>query len=355
MKKNYLFLGAMALTGLFASCSQTETEELAGNQTEIGKRVTFTATVPAEFAQPKTRANDPANIVKRYIVEVWNSDATEILHRKETVSSSTDADKFSFDLENGTYQVLFWVDNIDATTTTITKSFTLNGKTIQFEHYDYDRYYKTSQCSPWQGEINTGLQLVVQNNLNAYSFVNNDYPDAFCHHEELVKEANTVDLKITLTRPLCKIILQQKNPTKETVTDLCKQIHIAKDNLPWGYIYNVYSGEIRAAQETSAKDFDLLPTAAADGNLLYFYSFAPKTPGTLSLEAKLSFTKVDGASKELQDLVIPANTIPLKQNYVIYVKGNIIKEVTTGPKTDFTISMKNEWTGNDETTDLDNP
>jgi len=37
------------------------------------------------------------------------------------------------------------------------------------------------------------------------------------------------------------------------------------------------------------------------------------------------------------------------------VKGNIIKEKTTGPTTAFTISTDANWAGDDTTTDLDSP
>lgn len=362
MKKNYLLLGAMALVGLFASCSQTETEDLADNRTEIGKRVTFTATVPTEFAQPKTRAGGDDD-VRHYIVEIWNSDGTTMLQRQEKIATDENADKFSFDLENGTYQVLFWADKVASDAKKIVDhTLTFNNNTVTFDHY-VEKYYKTVVVS----STGAGLRDVMINSTGSDPdvFINKDVCDAFCHHEELVKDANMVDMKVTLKRPLCKIILQQKNPTKETTTDLCKEIHIGKEysdrdqyHLIYAVDYDIYTGEVGYTY-TVKNTLTLLPNAATDGNLLYFYTFAPRKGGVLEgttayNNITIGFNKADGSDKELEDLTIPGSSIPLKQNYNIYVKGNIIKEKTTGPTTAFTISTDANWAGDDTTTDLDN-
>lgn len=55
MKQNFL-LGAMALAGLFASCSQTEMEE-AANVPQKGNEVTVTVAPSADFTQPRQGRN----------------------------------------------------------------------------------------------------------------------------------------------------------------------------------------------------------------------------------------------------------------------------------------------------------
>lgn len=53
MKKHQFYLWLIALAGLITSCSQDETDAPAAGESN---RVSFTASLPADFAQPGTRA-----------------------------------------------------------------------------------------------------------------------------------------------------------------------------------------------------------------------------------------------------------------------------------------------------------
>ena len=121
MKKYRFYLWLIALAGLITSCSQDEADTLTAGESN---RVSFTASLPADFAQPGTRAlptppNDYAgNSYKlRCILEVWSKDLSTLIVRKEEVPTTGDTDiKFEFELANpADYKALFWADYITPT------------------------------------------------------------------------------------------------------------------------------------------------------------------------------------------------------------------------------------------------
>lgn len=366
MKKNSLFLGVMALIGLFASCSQTETDELAGKTIEKGKQVSVTLTAPDDFIQSRTRAAVPDNLKMRYIVEVWNSDATTLLQRKESVEGNADANKFTFDLTDGKYQLLCWADKIDAMASTT--STTIND--VTFEHYA-DLFFKTAANNT---NFPTGLKNVQFNMSNRIDncFFNNDkLDDVFCGKQEVQKTENIIDnLNITLKRPLCKIIFKQKNPTAANTTAICKAIKKTDDMemdkyVHLNYYYNVFTQDIvreenvAKAQSLSIRpNIPLLPNAATTGELLFCHSFASSGLSNLEhnsdFDVRLEFEKADGAEKELQSLEIPKNTIQVQANRRVILTGNILKVETKGQAANFTLTTDENWsTDGDHNQDLD--
>lgn len=93
MKKYRFYLWLIALAGLITSCSQDEADTLTAGESN---RVSFTASLPADFAQPGTRAlptppNDYAgNSYKlRCILEVWSKDLSTLIVRKEASALSS--------------------------------------------------------------------------------------------------------------------------------------------------------------------------------------------------------------------------------------------------------------------------
>lgn len=357
MKKNSLFLGVIALIGLFASCSQTETDELAGKTIEKGKQVSVTLTAPDDFIQSRTRAAVPSNLKMRYIVEVWNSEATTLLQRKESVEGDTDANKFTFNLENGQYQLLCWADKIDATASTT--STTIDG--VTFTHYT-DLFFNTTAG----GNKSHGLKYVSfkLNPVDNFPYNIAEMDNVFCGKQEVQKTENIIDnLDITLKRPLCKIIFKQKNPSAANTTDICKAI-IATElgfNLKERYVcgyqyYDVYAQDISAEGEKGwsveiMKDIPLPSEVASNGELFFYYSFAGPTLSTIEYaedtaipyDALLEFEKADGAEKELQKFTIPKGTIQIQANRRVILTGNILRPETKGQAATFTITTDEEW------------
>lgn len=369
MKKNSLFLGVIALIGLFASCSQTETDELAGKTIEKGKQVSVTLTAPEDFIQSRTRAAVPSSLKMRYIVEVWDSEANTLLQRKEKVEGDTDANKFTFNLTNGKYQLLCWADKIDATASTTPT--TIDG--VTFDHYK-DLFFKTAASNT---TFPTGLKYVSFdiNSVDNFPYNIAEMDNVFCGKQEVQKTENIIDnLDITLKRPLCKIIFKQKNPSADNTTKICKAI-IASEfggNLKERYVcgyqyYDVYAQDISAEGEKGwsveiMKDIPLPSEVASNGELFFYYSFAGPTLSAIEYDqytaipydALLEFEKADGAEKELQQFTIPRGTIQVQANRRVILTGNILRPETKGEAATFTITTDNKWsTDGDYDKDLD--
>lgn len=364
MKKNSLFLGVIALIGLFASCSQTETDELAGKTIEKGKQVSVTLTAPDDFIQSRTRAAVPSSLKMRYIVEVWNSDATTLLQRKEKLEGSADANKFTFDLETGeTYQLLCWADKIDATASTTPT--TIDG--VTFDHYT-DLFFKTVASSTTT--LPPGLKYVSfkLNSVDNFPYNIAELDNVFCGKQEVQKTENIIDnLDITLKRPLCKIIFKQKNPSAANTTDICKAIIATKysddgnikNRYVYGYqYYNVYAQNISVKGRLMGimKDIALPSEVASNGELFFYYSFAGPTLSAIEYDqntsilydALLEFEKADGAEKELQQFTIPKGTIQMQANRRVILTGNILKVENKGQAANFTITTDDKWSDDGE-------
>lgn len=364
MKKNSLFLGVIALIGLFASCSQTETDELAGKTIEKGKQVSVTLTAPDDFIQSRTRAAVPENLKMRYIVEVWNSDATTLLQRKESVEGDTDANKFTFNLENGQYQLLCWADKIDATASTTPT--TIDG--VTFDHYK-DLFFNTAANRTTT--LPPGLKYVSfkLNSVDHFPYNIAEMDNVFCGKQEVLKTENIIDnLDITLKRPLCKIIFKQKNPSADNTTKICKAIIATefddgggqpKERYVCGYqYYDVYAQNISVKGRLLdiMKDIALPSEVATNGELFFYYSFAGPALSAIEYDQKtsilydalLEFEKADGAEKELQQFTIPKGTIQMQANRRVILTGNILKVENKGQAANFTITTDDKWSDDGE-------
>lgn len=370
MKKISLILGAMALIGCLASCSQAEMDEPAGKTIEKGTQVSVTLTAPDDFMQSRTRATGvPENLKMRYIVEIWNADATILLQRKESVEGDADANKFTFDLTTGTYQLLCWADKIDATATT--NKVTIGS--VEFDHYT-DLFFKTAVTDTWTQNGLKCVHFIPNTNIDNAIFNNPELDNVFCGKQEVQKTENIIDnLNITLKRPLCKIIFKQKDPTAANTTDICKAIqeHGEGSQEVWvcrNPYYNVFTQDIAregsiqigASPMTIFPGIPLLPNAATDGELLFCHTFAGLELSNLThsqdFDVRLGFVKADGAEKELQRLEIPKGTIQVQANHRVILTGNILKQETKGEAANFTLTTDENWSGNgDHNQDLDTP
>lgn len=355
MKQNFL-LGAMALAGLFASCSQTEMEE-AANVPQKGNEVTVTVAPSADFTQPRTRAESGQQL--RYIAELWEEDKTtnstdpttkKLIARTEQVGA--DANKFTFDIEQqGDYVILFWADYIatDATTSekTITRSSGENTFTVTFQGYEDKEF--TTNGSRASKEGLQGVQIKTLSNKEEFY---NGTLEAFCSKVAFTKKNDIVSLdQVTLKRPLCKYIF------KEKTADLSGISKVNIKFIRYYYQYNVYKEKTVDFGQydgggVSSKAINILNSS--EKQLFSFYSFAGKSEGTLSTAytMKFNFTANDN-NKKYTDAQIASSKIPCRANYIYTLSGSFVQEDLTGTTVNVDVTCdEGGWTEGSK--DLDN-
>ena len=319
MKKYHLYLWIVALVGLMTSCSQDETDALPTDTN--ANRVTLTASLPADFAQPQPQSRalptPPANHQLRCILEVWTQDPTSpaLKYRKEKVGLTGDNVVFDFTIDEGKYDCLFWADFIE----TGAKDFSTTIGGLSCTHYD-DKFYATNNTTK-------GLKAI---SIIANNFFNTDARDAFFGHYVLNKETAAVENPSipALTRPFAKLTIKEKNATNY---GYCNGL-TAKYQVPT--TFNVLDGTVSGtAQVTCSSKSTESQTLFSD----YILTGASSTLG----EIELTFTGVEG--KELQPVTIPAG-IPLKRNYKTNAAGSLISEEPVPTKdVKLTVDINSDW------------
>lgn len=308
MKKYNFYLWLTVLVGLFASCSQ---DEAAGPQTNTeSNRVTFTASLPADFAQPETRAlpEAPNGHKLRCILEVWDETYANLKVRQEVCPDHTDQFiNFTFELQDiGNYNAVLWADYIDATATS--SSATIAGLS-DVAHFP-DKYYTTD---------------AVDNGLRAVS-LKGDYPytderDAFCVSIDFEKRATALDnLSASLLRPLTLLTIAEKNSENFGYCETVKATYTIPTTI------NVCTGELSGEKEVSYNDHpvgkDITIKSIPCKTLFSDYIFAPDGGGTMG-DIVLEFIPKQGSNKELSKVTIPAG-VPVQANRKINAGGNLI-------------------------------
>lgn len=329
MKKYHLYLWIIALVGLMTSCSQDETDALQ-TATE-SNRVTLTASLPADFAQPQPKSRAlpaaPAEHQLRCILEVWTQGESPALkHREEQVGLTGDNVVFDFKIDEGTYDCLFWADFIGKDA----KGLSATIGDLSYAHYD-DKFYATNNST-------NGLKAISIIE-NKYAF-NTDARDAFFGHYVLEKRTAAVENPSidALTRPFAKLTIKEKNATNY---GYCNGLTATYD-VPT--TFNVLDGTVSGtAQVTCNSKSTEQQTLFSD----YIFTDASSTLGSIDL----TFTGVSG--KELQPVTIPAG-IPLKRNYKTNAAGSLISEK---PKViddvKLTVDINSDWTKPDVDYDTD--
>jgi hypothetical protein len=329
MKKYHLYLWIIALVGLMTSCSQDETDALPTDTN--ANRVTLTASLPADFAQPqpKSRAlpTPPTNYQLRCILEVWTQDPSPALkYREEKVGLTGDNVVFDFTIDEGKYDCLFWADFI----ATDAKNMPTTIGDLSSTHYA-DKFYVTN-------DINKGLKAI---SIMTNTIFNTDARDAFFGHYVLDKEAAAVTNPSipALTRPFAKLTIKEKNATNY---GYCSGL-TASYSVP--STFNVLEGTVGSTKVLvvcSSKSTEL-QTLFSD----YIFTDASSTLGDI----KLKFTGTAG--KELQSVTIPAG-IPLKRNYKTNAAGSLISEKPASTNdVKLTVDINSDWATSDEEYDND--
>lgn len=306
MKKYNFYLWLTVLVGLLASCSQ---DEAAGPQTNTeSNRVTFTASLPADFAQPGTRAALPSQTgyQLRFILEVWDETYTNLKVRQEVCAKPTDQFmKFTFELQDiGNYQALLWADYIDANTQS--SPATIAGLS-NVAHYP-DKYYTTDAAA--------GLKAV---SLKTDVYTYTTAKDAFCLHLSFEKKATALNnLNGTLIRPFTLLSIGERNIDNWNICETVKATYTIPTTI------NVSTGELSGThtavyndkpegKDMLVKDFDV-KTFFSD------YIFAPMNGGTMG-DIVMEFTPTSSnKDKEFGKVTIPAG-IPLKANFRVRAGG----------------------------------
>lgn len=331
MKKYHLYLWIIALVGLMTSCSQDETDALPTDTN--ANRVTLTASLPADFAQPqpKSRAlpTPPTNYQLRCILEVWTQDPSPALkYREEKVGLTGDNVVFDFTIDEGKYDCLFWADFI----ATDAKNMPTTIGDLSSTHYA-DKFYVTN-------DINKGLKAI---SIMTNTIFNTDARDAFFGHYVLDKEAAAVTNPSipALTRPFAKLTIKEKNATNY---GYCSGL-TASYSVP--STFNVLEGTVG-----STKVLVVCSSKSTEPQTLFSDYIFTDASSTLD-DIKLTFTGT--ASKELLPVTIPAG-IPLKRNYKTNAAGSLISEKPEVIKdVKLTVDINSDWTGEKEyNTDVTN-
>ena len=340
MKKYHLYLWIVALVGLMTSCSQDETDALPTDTN--ANRVTLTASLPADFAQPQPQSRAlpaaPANHKIRCILEVWDTEDTPALKiRKEICPAAGDTEiDFSFDLATaGTYKALLWADYISDN----------QGKTSQdiagltgVDSYG-DKYYTTTNGLK-EVEISTTLPIYPEEG------------DAFYTNTEFTKDEKALTIPtVTLTRPFMKLTIAEKNAERFAS---CNQV-IARFN-------TLCKFDVATGNATGTRNYGL-PAANGHRNygnditiggktcktLICLYLFANEADATMG-DIKLEFTSSE-QGKSLPTVTIPAG-IPLKRNYCVNAAGNLLGEPSSST-VNMTVDINSDWTTPDEEYDTE--
>lgn len=340
MKKYHLYLWIIALVGLMTSCSQDETDTLPTDTN--ANRVTLTASLPADFAQPQPQSRAlpaaPANHKLRCILEVWDTEDTPALKiRQEICPANGDTEiAFSFDLATaGKYKALLWADYISNNQGTTPQDIAGLTGVVSYG----DKYYTTTN----------GLKEVeISTTLPTYP----EEGDAFYTNTEFTKDEKALTIPtVTLTRPFMKLTIAEKNAERFAS---CNQV-IARFN-------TLYKFDVATGNATGTRNYGL-PAANGHRNygnditiggktcetLICLYLFANEADATMG-DIKLEFTSSD-ASKSLPSVTIPAG-IPLKRNYCVNAAGNLIGEPSSST-VNMTVDINSDWTTPDEEYDTE--
>ena len=328
MKKYNFYLWLTVLVGLLASCSQ---DEAAGPQTNQSNRVSLTASLPADFAQPETRAVPPAPAGHklRCILEVWSQDASpQLIVRKEECATGTESFQFSFELQDiGNYKALLWADYIaDGAASSPATIAELSG----VGHFP-DKYYKTN--------TDGGLKAV---SIIESAYTNTAARDAFFASVPFEKKATALnDLSASLTRPFTLLTIAEKNATN---FGYCKKVKASYSvpktiNVSDGTLSGTYAATYDAAPEGR----DISVKAVTCKTLFSDYIFAV-ADGTMN-EIALKFTATSESGKVLNEVTIPTGT-PAKRNYQINAAGNLIAaEDAPSTSVQMTVDISSSFTG----------
>lgn len=341
MKKYHLYLWIVALVGLMTSCSQDETDALQTTHGE-SNRVTLTASLPADFVQPQSRAlpTAPADYKLRCILEVWDTETTPALKiRQEICPNAGDTEiDFSFELTTtGTYKALLWADYVMERQTASPKD--IAGLTGVNSYGDY--YYTTTN----------GLKEVET--ADAYP----KHPeawDAFCANLDFTKSERAMTIPtVTLTRPFMKLTIAEKNAERFAS---CKQVKATFDSpsrfdVATGTATGTKSRSINASDGWLNNGTDITIGGQTCKTLICLYVFANAADGTMG-DIKLEFTATE-EGKTLPTVTIPAG-IPVKRNYCVNAAGYLIGEPSSST-VNMTVDINSDWTTPDEEYDAEIP
>lgn len=343
MKKYQFYLWLIALAGLITSCSQDETDAPAAGESN---RVSFTASLPADFAQPGTRAlptpptGNSGQYKLRCILEVWSEDLSTLIVRQEEVPDAGATDiKFEFELANpADYKALFWADYI-----TPNASGKQQTTPNSYTHYQDNGYTTTGT---------DGLKAVETSNYPLNPLMR----DAFFACKDFTKGVGALtNFNVTLTRPLAKLTIAEKNATN---FGYCKQVNVTLD-IP--NTLNVATGAVSGTRtitnlfyskpEDGGFSNDVTINSNVCKTLFVNYIFAGNDD--TAREITLEFIPADGSDKTLNTVTIPAG-IPLKRNYCTNAAGSLITEtVTPSPNTVMTVDINDTWETQDKDYDIE--
>lgn len=325
-QKMKTLVGGLALALAAISCQQNNVLPLAPEKSTK----TVTVEIDAPRVEMQQMKNAPTSKNKehdlRFVLEVWESIPSETKRFISRIEQLANADgktaAFTFEVEEGDYQLLFWADYIES-------------GTVPTEEKYPELYYSTSLSS---GEEYMGLKAITlkEENFN----LNNEKRDAFYGSASITKEAQPLQLpKQTLKRALSKLSIFEKNK----LAILNTQSVSVEYQVP--NMFNVSSkstGNSKFAVNLS----HVQVTSAADAEtpqIIFFDYILSSANGETMGEIKLSGKSV--SDEEMNTYVIPAH-VPLKQNARTNLFGLILEEaapVEPGKDVQVDLEVEEGW------------
>jgi len=285
MRKSWLYY--IGLVWVFLGCSHDP-----GTSVENGEAANVCLSLRPEIVMENMDEGVTARSSKfdlydfRYTLEVWDGESGERVHRevmKGDLAAGTDV---SFDLPQGTYNILVWGDLVDRGTL-------------------MDKYYVTDTL--------TRVQLIGEP-IGMYN-ENSDGRDAFAAKCS-IKLGGGEDYsgQLLLERVVAQVVVK--------ATDVAACLH---ENFGAGshyYLndvcteYNVKTGEAALSQVTLKNPGDATEVYDAEGNMVLFSDyFFVGTVDRVSVGFNLYF------SSETETRGVVVRNIPLKANCLTEVKG----------------------------------
>lgn len=341
MKKYSIYLCLALLIGLFSSCSQDDNDALPA---DAGNLVSFTATLPADWAPATTTRAVPAppndKHKLRCILEIWTKDLMVLKARKELAATGPDNLTFTFELgEMGEYKALLWADYIDADASAATATIAgLAG----VDHYP-DKYYTTDGAS--------GLQAVQ---LIAGVKTPCELRDGFFGSTDFTKNALPLrDLSVTLTRPFAKLTIAEKSQENY---GFCAKV-VATYTVPnqFNVADGTSEGTYNNTQVSFTPDRSTVEVNGQTCHVLFSDYILADTDETMS-EINLTYTPTTaGNGIVFKPFKIPAG-VTLQRNKVTQAAGYIIApETAPSPIVEMTVDVNDQWNSTTNYTNLTPP
>lgn len=305
MNTTHLALSAATLL-LAASCSSTEIIEPAGSGPEAAKCITLSLSAPA--AATRASADHKLRYTASLYANTNGSGKFTFLQKKQAIDNAGSTIVFE-GVDEGKYTIILFADYIPSAATPDEKGA-----------YP-DNYYDTS--------ANDDIKL---KNVSI-DMLNNDNYDCFAAAVVLTKEAEERHETVTLTRAAAKVRMVAEKQSEAEITGL--SIKKFSTNLYYKISSGNASEPFNYPTSQLSKPWQAVPSDPQNGELFYFYTFAPGASQNNGKGTGLMYftftTEAEGCEPVTTEIV--SGKVIVKQNYITTVKGDFLPQLPDDPAT----------------------